>query len=146
MHVVTHPTQTLPKCVFTGEAQRGLSSGFTTYLDLSSASVVLQRAQAKLIHCIFYLTILFIQYLHNTVFIQYNMDIEQDSEVAQLCPTLCNPMDCSLPGSSVHGIFQKNTGVGCHFLLQQSNIEQDNTLSILAVIYHVDKCVLAEVC
>ena len=106
MHVVTHPTPTLPKCVFTGEAQRGLSSGFTTYLDLSSASVVLQRAQAKLIHCIFYLTILFIQYLHNTVFIQYNMDIEQDSEVAQLCPTLCNPMDCSLPGSSLHGILQ----------------------------------------
>ena len=27
------------------------------------------------------------------------------SEVAQLCPTLCDPMDCSLPGSSVHGIF-----------------------------------------
>ena len=29
-----------------------------------------------------------------------------ESEVAQLCLTLCNPMDCSLPGSSVHGIFQ----------------------------------------
>ena len=28
------------------------------------------------------------------------------SEVAQLCPTLCDPMDCSLPGSSVHRIFQ----------------------------------------
>ena len=28
------------------------------------------------------------------------------SEVAQLCLTLCNPMDCSLPGSSIHGIFQ----------------------------------------
>ena len=28
------------------------------------------------------------------------------SEVAQLCLTLCDPMDCSLPGSSVHGIFQ----------------------------------------
>ena len=28
------------------------------------------------------------------------------SEVAQLCPTLCDPMDCSLPGSSVHGILQ----------------------------------------
>ena len=26
--------------------------------------------------------------------------------VAQLCPTLCNPMDCSPPGSSVHGILQ----------------------------------------
>ena len=28
------------------------------------------------------------------------------SEVTQWCPTLCNPMDCSLPGSSVHGILQ----------------------------------------
>ena len=37
---------------------------------------------------------------------------------AQLCPTLCDPMDCSPPDSSVHGIFQANTGVGCHFLLQ----------------------------
>ena len=27
-------------------------------------------------------------------------------KLAQLCPTLCNPMDCSLPGSSVHEIFQ----------------------------------------
>ena len=31
---------------------------------------------------------------------------KKESEVAQLCPTLCNPMDYSLPGSSVHGIFQ----------------------------------------
>ena len=31
---------------------------------------------------------------------------ESESEVAQSCLTLCNPMDCSLPGSSVHGIFQ----------------------------------------
>ena len=38
---------------------------------------------------------------------------------AQLCPTLCDPMNCSPSGSSVHGIFPgKNTGVGCHFLLQ----------------------------
>ena len=29
-----------------------------------------------------------------------------ESEVAQSCPTLCDPMDCSLRGSSVHGIFQ----------------------------------------
>ena len=28
------------------------------------------------------------------------------SEVTQLCPTLCDPIDCSLPGSSIHGIFQ----------------------------------------
>ena len=32
--------------------------------------------------------------------------IESESEVAQSCLTLCNPMDYSLPGSSVHGIFQ----------------------------------------
>ena len=31
---------------------------------------------------------------------------ERESEVAQQCPTLCDPMDCSLPGSSLHGIFQ----------------------------------------
>ena len=39
--------------------------------------------------------------------------------VAQSCPTLCNPMDCSLPCSSVHGDTPgKNTGVGCHALLR----------------------------
>ena len=39
--------------------------------------------------------------------------------VTQLCPTLCHPMDCSPPGSSIHGIFQakfSSTGVACHFL------------------------------
>ena len=34
------------------------------------------------------------------------MKVKSESEVAQLRPTLSNPMDCSLPGSSVHGIFQ----------------------------------------
>ena len=34
------------------------------------------------------------------------MKVKSDSEVAQLCPTLHNPMDHSLPGSSAHGIFQ----------------------------------------
>ena len=32
--------------------------------------------------------------------------VKSESEVAQSCPTLSDPMDCSLPGSSVHGIFQ----------------------------------------
>jgi len=31
---------------------------------------------------------------------------KSEREVAQSCPTLCNPMVCSLPGSSIHGIFQ----------------------------------------
>ena len=34
------------------------------------------------------------------------MKVKSQSEVAQSCPTLSNPMDCSLPGSSIHGIFQ----------------------------------------
>ena len=34
------------------------------------------------------------------------MKVKSESEVAQLCPTPSDPMDCSLPGSSVHGIFQ----------------------------------------
>ena len=38
---------------------------------------------------------------------------------AQSCPTLCDPMDCSPPDSSVHGNSPgKDTGVGCHALLQ----------------------------
>ena len=34
------------------------------------------------------------------------MKMKSESEVAQSCPTLCDPMDCSLPGFSIHGIFQ----------------------------------------
>ena len=34
------------------------------------------------------------------------MKVKSQSEVAQSCPTPSDPMDCSLPGSSVHGIFQ----------------------------------------
>ena len=34
------------------------------------------------------------------------MKVKSEIEVAQSCPTLRDPMDCSLPGSSVHGIFQ----------------------------------------
>ena len=34
------------------------------------------------------------------------MKVKSESAVAQSCPTLSNPMDCSLPGSSIHGLFQ----------------------------------------
>ena len=44
--------------------------------------------------------------------------------VTQLCPTLCNPMDCSPSDSSVHGYtLGKNTGVGCHALLPRDQIQ-----------------------
>ena len=38
--------------------------------------------------------------------ITYSMDMKKESEVAQSCPTLCDHMDCSPPGSSIHGILQ----------------------------------------
>ena len=43
------------------------------------------------------------------------MKVKSEREVAQLCPTLSDPMDYSLPCSSIHG---KNIGVGCHCLLR----------------------------
>src|SRR5574337_1206671 len=44
--------------------------------------------------------------------------MKSESEVAQSCPTLSDPMDCGLPGSSVHGDSPgKNIGMGCHALL-----------------------------
>ena len=46
------------------------------------------------------------------------MKVESESEVTQSCPTLSDPMDCSLPGSSNPWDFPGNsTGVGCHYLL-----------------------------
>ena len=49
------------------------------------------------------------------------MKVKSESEVAQSCPTLRDPMDCSLLGSSVHGIFQAmSTGMGCHCLLTEA--------------------------
>ena len=41
-----------------------------------------------------------------TTVVTVNNHQRSESEVAQPCPTLCDPMGCSLPGSSVHGIFQ----------------------------------------
>ena len=55
--------------------------------------------------------------------------------VTQSCPTLCDPMDCSSPGSSVHGESPgKNTGVGCHFRLQGSNL---SLLHWRQILYHL---------
>ena len=34
------------------------------------------------------------------------MNVKSESEVARSCPTLGDPMDCSLPSSSIHGVFQ----------------------------------------
>ena len=60
------------------------------------------------------------------------MHVKSESEVAQSCPTVCDPMACSPPGSSVHEIFPgKNTGVGCHFLLWEIFPTQGLNLGLL---------------
>jgi len=53
--------------------------------------------------------------------------VKSESEVAQSCPTLSDPMDCSLPGSSVHGIFQASILEWCaialgYFIQKKSRI------------------------
>ena len=57
-----------------------------------------------------------------------------------LCPTFCNCMDCSPPGSSIHGILQATHGVGCHALLQGIFQTQAWNLHLLCidrqVLYH----------
>ena len=54
----------------------------------------------------------------------------------QWCLTLCDPMDWSLPGSSVHGDLPgKNTGVGCHALLQRIFPTQGWNLHLLCLLH-----------
>ena len=61
--------------------------------------------------------------------------------VAQSCLTLCNPLDSSLPGSSVRGDSPgKNTGVGCHVLLQgifPTQVPNPGLLHCKWILYHL---------
>ena len=48
---------------------------------------------------------------------------KSENEVTQSCPTLSYPMDCSPPGSAIHGIFQARVlELGCHCLLQYCSL------------------------
>ena len=52
------------------------------------------------------------------------------------CPTVCNPMNCRLPGSSVHGnSLGKNTRVGYHFLLQRIFPTQESNPHLLHLLH-----------
>ena len=65
------------------------------------------------------------------------MKVKSESEITQLCPTLSDPMDCSLLGSSIHGIFQAR-------VLEWGAIAfswyRDYTLRIRAVGYRGTPC------
>ena len=57
---------------------------------------------------------------------------KKESEIAQSCPTLCNRMDCSLPGfSHPWGFPGESTGVGFHFLLQGIFLTQGSIPGLL---------------
>ena len=60
--------------------------------------------------------------------------------LTQSCPTLCDPMDCSSPGSCLWNSPGKNTGVGCHFLLQGIFWNQGSNSGLLHcrwILYHL---------
>ena len=58
------------------------------------------------------------------------------AELLQSCPTLSNPVDCSLPGSSVHGDSPgKNIGVGCQAHLQGIFLTQGKNLLLLHLLH-----------
>ena len=68
--------------------------------------------------------------------LQY-MKVKSESEVAQSCPTLHNPMDCSLPGSSARGIFQAR-------VLEWGAI--DHLDSVISVFSYVCACSVSQSC
>ena len=71
--------------------------------------------------------------VHISVF-AVNMPLEHVCLVAQSCPTLYDPMVCSLPDSSVHGILGKNTRVGSHSLLWGLFPTHGSNLGLLPVL------------
>ena len=52
------------------------------------------------------------------------MKVKNESEVAQSCPTLSDPMNCSLPGSSVHGIFQAINAIQLPKLVETEKMDK----------------------
>ena len=68
--------------------------GKYNHMDLSNFSLI-------------HLNFLILQFYSNfQMTFRISLKYESEREVAQSCPTLCDPMDCSLSDSSVHGIFQ----------------------------------------
>ena len=64
-------------------------------------------------------------------FLLQSMQVKSESEVTQLCPTPSDPMDCSLPGSSVHGIFQARVLEWGAIAFSKSSIRNVKKLTIL---------------
>ena len=73
------------------------------------------------------------------------MKVKSESEVSQSCPTLSDPKDCSLPGSSVHGIFQAGIISRSNWIVKyfgQNKIIKDQEKEISEGIYLLDSSLL----
>ena len=70
------------------------------------------------------------------------MKVKSESEVAQSCPTLSDPMDCSLPGSSVHGIFQARVLEWGAIAFSLLDIYKQD-FSISSIVSHLIECKLS---
>ena len=64
-------------------------------------------------------------------FLLQGMKVKSESEVAQSCPTLLDPMNCSLPGSSVHGIFHWQSWISQTWHLGPNNALWEGTVQAL---------------
>ena len=77
---------------------------------------------------------IFVRHAYKMYYIIYTACMH--AKLLQWCPTLCHPMDCSPPVSSVHGDSPvKNTGVGCHVLLQGSFPTQGSNPRLLGLLH-----------
>ena len=73
-------------------------------------------------------------YYHLPVVIVYcfyfmHLTLQYAAKSLQSCPTLCDPIDGSPPGSPVPRILQAGTGVGCHFLLQCMKVKSESEVA-----------------
>ena len=70
--------------------------------------------------------------------------MKSESEVTQSCPTLSDPMDCSLPGSSIHGIFQARVLQWGAIAFSENGREWVNLIQLAIVSTTVGKNALEE--
>ena len=67
------------------------------------------------------------------------LKVKSESEVAQLCPTLHEPTDCSLPGSSVHGIFQTRVLEWGAIAFSEKSHTRESLKSIQKALWHTER-------